>query len=150
MSKYFTPYEIAAHVRAVENQVDEMYRAQAEEQHQQAIAAWINDPENQAVINSDPTVRALRANPNNWDRVRVPGEIPPAVQPAPPPPPPAPPVQMIGFTNESKSPYVTTPEVDHTRPFMSRAEQERRKPWLRDQPVQVSKIIDPIAGRRIN
>jgi hypothetical protein len=107
--KYFTDAEITAHVQEVERQLDERAEQQANAARDAQIAAWIADPRNKAVIDSDPMVRALRAMPQ-------PGQPTQRNAPAP-----ATPVQKIGFSNAAIDPYVHSPSTT-TRTGKSQSE----------------------------
>jgi hypothetical protein len=122
--RYFTPAEVEAHVREVEQELDKRAAQQANQLHDQQIAAWIADPKNKAVIDADPMVRALRAMPQ-----------------------PAQPAQHGAPAQRIVAP---APAVARSTGYKSRAQLEKERPWLAPRKPELQSIIDPYAGRRIN
>lgn len=118
--RYFTPAEVEAHVREVEQELDKRAAQQANELHDQQIAAWIADPKNKAVIDADPMVRALRAMPQ--------------------------PAQDGAAAQRTVAP---APAVAPFTGYKSRAQLEKERPWLAPRKPELESIIDPYV-KRIN
>jgi hypothetical protein len=125
MAKYFSPQEIARIVAETEAEIDAREAQRAEQQRMQQITAWINDPRNKAVIDSDPMVKALRALPMRG-----------ATAPA----------QHGTLAQRTPAPTSTPAPTG----YKSRQQLEKERPWLAPRKPELESIIDPMAGRKPN
>jgi hypothetical protein len=92
-SRYFTQAELDRIIADTDRDLEQ----RAHEERLSSIINWIHDPRNKETIDRDPGVQKLRAMSK------------PVATSAPAAP--AAPLQRIGFSNEAKDPYCSSPSV---------------------------------------